>query len=272
MTNRNYLNPIIDDVKKRYVKYRRIGKNRTTAIELIHEDYSDELHDEDDRLAVLIGLSLSLCKKKELLEPIATETLNEIRCAYQNLAFDDDTIAYLNEIECYLTNGQFFGSEAFYKQTPRYVPDWKRGDLFSHILTYPAAENLGIMGWNILLYKVGEYIDEVESLHQLMYVSICPPDKIPSCENDIKNLVFLRMMQLGERSEYLAQITIKSKKGEKSYGLTKIGCYPDIPNLCNYLEENPSTAMPLWGSAGRCNPWPGFEDQICRLYKKFGLQ
>ena len=271
MVNRNSLNPIIDDVHNRYVKYRRTGKNRATAIESIREDYAEELQDGDDRLAVLIGLSLSLCKKNELYEALATETLNEIRLAYQYSAFNDGTIAYLKEIESKLTNGDLFGNEAFYKQTARYVPDWKKGDLFSRILTYPAAETLGIMGWNILLYKVDEYIDATGVLHQLMYVSLCPPNRIPSCENDVKDLVFLRMMQLGEKSEYLAQITIKSKKEEESYGLTLVGCYPDIHRPNNYWGENPCTAMPLLGRTKQSNQWPGFEDQICRLYRKFGL-
>ena len=65
MATGNVLSPIIDDVQTQYVKHRRTGKSRTTAIELIHEEYIHELQDVDDSLAVLIGLSLALCKKKE---------------------------------------------------------------------------------------------------------------------------------------------------------------------------------------------------------------
>lgn len=271
MVNPNGLNPIINDILKRYVKYRRTGKNRATAIEFIREDYAEELQDEDDRLAVLIGTSLSLCKKNELYEDLATETLNEIRYAYQHSVFDDDMIAYLNEIEVYLANRDLYGNEAFYKQSTNYVSDWKMGDLFFRTITFPSSEALGIMGWNILLYKVGEYIDVVGALHHLILVSLCPPNGIPSCENDMKDLSFLRMMQLGDRSEYLAQITVKNKKDELGYGLTKVGCYPDVLHPGSYLEEDPLTAMPLCGRTKQNTQWPGFEDQICRLYKRFCL-
>lgn len=270
MASRNNLSPIIDDVQKKYNKYRKTGKTRATAIELIREDYSQELQDEDDRLAVLIGLSLSLCTKKELVEPIATETLSEIRYVCQERAIDNVTHTYLSEVEKFLKNESVYGNEALYKQASAYEPDWKIGDMFSHTLSYPSSEALGIKGWIILLYKVGEYVDEFEDHHQLMYVSLCPPEKIPSCDKDIQELVFLRMMQLGDRSEYLAQVTIKSKKEENAYGFTKIGYYPNIPHLVDHFDENPLTAMPLFGRMRRDDLWPGYEDQICRLYKKYG--
>lgn len=272
MKNPSFLNPIAGDVQREYVKYRRAGKSRAAAIEQIFENYTNELEDEDDRLAVLIGLSLALCKKNEFVEALAVQTRNEIRRAYQNAADDDKMTAYLNELDRYLANESLLGDEALYKQTSKYVPEWEIGDLFCHTLTYPAAEALGIMGWSILLYKVGEHVDEFEEHLQLMYVSLCPPDQLPSCENDMEKLVFLRMMQLGERSEYLAQITIKSRRTEKSYGLTKIGCYPKIVYPKNCVEENPLTAMPLFGYFRKSDQWPGFEDQICRLYRKFGLK
>ena len=272
MVELNSANSIIEDVQNRYIKYRRIGKNRAVAIELIHEDYTEELQDEDDRLAVLMGLSLSLCKKRELFEPFASSTLKELRLARHNSSFSGKIVEHLNEIEGFLINADYFGDEATYHQTDRYVPDWEIGDLFAHTLTYPSAEGLGIMGWNILLYKVGEYADKVGTLHQLMYISLCPPNNIPSCEKEFLDLPFLRMMQLGDRSEYLAQMTIKSKKDETCYGLTKVGCYPDIRHPSDRVEENPFTSMPLQGITKHSKRWPGFEDQICRLYRKFDPQ
>lgn len=270
MISRNSLSPIIDDIQKQYTKYRKTGKTRATAVELIREKYPQELQDEDDRLAVLIGLSLSLCKKGELIEPVATETLSEIQRIKQKNVLDDATNTYLAEVERCLKEKAVYGKEALYKRISTYVPNWKIGDAFFHTLTYPTAESLGIKGWLILLYKVGEYVDEFEAYHQLMFVSLCPPEKIPSCQNDLQELGFLRMMCAGNKSEYLAQITIRSQKDENAYGLTKIGCYPNISAPDDYGKENPLTAMPLLGRLRKSDLWPGYEDQICRLYKKYG--
>lgn len=270
MLIQNSLNLIIESVQKQYVKHRKIGRTRAEAIELIRAEYAQELQDADDRLAVLIGLSLSLCKKKELLESIAAETLNEIQRVNRESANDRVNDTDFVEIERCLGDKTMYGKEALYKRTSIYVPDWKNGDTFSHVLTYPTSETLGIRDWLILLYKVGEYVDEFEVHHQLVYVSLCPPDKVPSCNKDFEKLDFLRVMCMGDKAEYLAQITIKNKKAEEAYGLSKIGCFPNVLLPDDHVEEDPLTAMPLFGRVRRDDLWPGYEDQICRLYKKYG--
>lgn len=270
MAIRNSLNPMIEEVKKQYVKHRKMGKTRDEAIELIRVEYAYELQDADDRCAVLIGLSLALCKKKELIESIAMETLDEIRNVRRESVQDKENDIDYVEVERCLEDRNVYGNEAFYKRTSIYVPDWKNGDTFSHELTYPESESLGVRGWFILLYKVGEYVDKFEVHHQLVYVSLCPPDKVPSCNKDFEKLSFLRMMCMGDKAEYLAQITIKSKKAEESYGLSKVGRFPNVLLPGDYVEENPLTAMPLFGRVRRDDLWPGYEDQICRLYKKYG--
>lgn len=264
-------NPIVVDIIDLYAKYRRTGKNRVAAIEQIRKDFAEELQDEEDGLAVLMGLTLSLCKKRELFEPFKSETLNNLHDICRNSVFDVDTATVARELESYLNNVEYLGEEALYKQKGSYVPDWKIGDLFSHVLTYPYAETLGIKEWCILLYKVGEYTDANGMLCQLLYVSLCPPNKIPSSESEFSDLGFLRMMRLGEKSEYLAQMSIKSEQEEAFCNLTKIGHYPDVHHPVNNIEENPFTAMPLQGRTRQSKHWPGFEDQICRLYRKYGL-
>ena len=71
-------NPLIVDIQEEYIDYRKSGKGREETLELIHNEYNGELQDDDDRLAVYIGLLLGLCNKNELTEDIAVETLNEI--------------------------------------------------------------------------------------------------------------------------------------------------------------------------------------------------
>ena len=262
---------ISEDVRLQYEKHRKRGCPRGDAIALVREEYNGELHDDDDRIAVLGGLVQGLYKKHELLETLADETRTEIQRIKQNCLCSEDIHKYITEIEKKLNDANAYGKEAPYKQASVYRPDWAIGDTFSHALTFPAAENLGIIGWFILLHKVGEYVDAHGEYRQLMCVSICPPDSIPSSYDDLQKLGILPMMQSGGKYEYLAQIVIKSKRGENSYDLTKIGCFTkDNETLLDDYNENPLTAMPLFGTLKRNDLWPAYEDLICRLYRRFG--
>lgn len=260
--------PMIKDVEEMYVKYRKKGCTRSEAIELIRHQYACELEDDDDRVVILIGISLALCKKKELLETIATETLQEITRVNCEKAVEEEK-KFFTKVERRLKDKNVYGNEATYKRKTIYVPDWKCGDVFSHILTYPSSEKLGIKGWVILLYKAGEYVDKFEDHHQLVYVWLCPPDKVPVCKEDFEKLDFLPMMYMGDWTEYLAQIEIKSKKAEETFGLTKIGCFPNLLLPGDPAKENPLTAMPLFGKLRRTDFWPAYENQICILYRAY---
>ena len=271
MKDGNRSNPIIREVQKQYVRYRKKGLGREEAIKEIRTEYAQELCDEDDKIAVLLGLSLALCKKKELFAVLAEETLDELQriyCANKEGILSERE--YVNFKE-YLEKKEMYGEEAFYKKVSRYVPGWKVGDIFSHRLTYPASKPLGIEGWFILFVKVGEYIDEFDIHHQLMCISLCPPDKVPSSSKEFEELGFLPVMNT-VKEEYLAQITIKSRKAERGYELCKIGCFPDVMVPSSCLNENPLTAMPLFGKTKKDELWIGYEDQICRFYKRFGMK
>ena len=177
---------IVKDVEKLYISFRKAGKNRKEALDVIRDDYAQELQDADDRLSVLIGLSLALCKKKELIEPIATETLDEIADVISKCKLDKKDLKYLLNIEQCLKNEEVYGNEALYKPKSLYVPDWKVGDTFSHTLTCPLSEELGIKGWFILLCKVGEHVDEFGDHRQLMCASLCSPEKVPTCKEEFQ--------------------------------------------------------------------------------------
>jgi len=259
--------PLINDLETEYVKHRKMGRGRFEAIELLRNKYAEELEDTDERSIVLIGLSLALCKKKELFEAIAEETMKEIQCA-KNLGILEENIC--EGLEQYLQDKTLYGEEAIYKRTAKYVPAWEVGDVFSHVLTFPDAEKLGINGWVILFYKAGELEDEFGETRQLMYVTLCPPDKVPASDKDFEELSFLPMMGIGQHLEYLAQILIKSKKAEEGYGLSKIGHFPDVPFPGNPNKEHPLTAMPLFGRMKRYGLIPVYEDLICSLYRDFG--
>ena len=79
------------------------------------------------------------------------------------------------------------------------------------------------------------------------------------------------MMKKGEDFEYLAQIVVRNKREENAYCLVKAGNYNDLsdPWLKQCKQENILTAMPLFGKIRKNDSWPAYEDQICRLYRKF---
>ena len=63
----NSIKLIITDIQHAYVSHRESGKSRKEIIELLLEEYEGGLNDDDERVAVLIGVSLSLCKKKGIV-------------------------------------------------------------------------------------------------------------------------------------------------------------------------------------------------------------
>lgn len=271
MALRNNYSPIIGDIQKEYNDYRAAGKSRADAVHAIKADYAAELRDEEDGAAVMIGLSLSLCRKRELTKEIALETLCAIETARKLLDAGDKRIPYLSEMESLFQDESMFGEEAKYKIRTAYAPDWQVGDTFSHTLTVPRAEKLGILGWSILLYMVGEYTDRAGISHQLMYAALCPPGKEPASGPELQALGFLRMMPHdGDKWDYLVQLTIKNKKDMLAYGLSKIGNFPDVAPPADRTDENPLVAMPFFGFARKGCSWPGYEDQICQLYREFG--
>ena len=66
MNNEHNFVLIVNEVQKQYMNLRTLGKNRETAIATIKHNYIEAMQDEDDSMAVMIGVVLSLCKKKEL--------------------------------------------------------------------------------------------------------------------------------------------------------------------------------------------------------------
>lgn len=257
---------LVDEVYKEYFYIRSAGKTRADGIAFILEKYTMELQDEDERFAVLIGLSIALCQRDEMTVEIAEQTLGEIQAVKQNYILNDDTQKMFKKVEQCLKEKTAYGSEAHYKKTSKYVPNWKIGDLFVHQIKHPASEMLGIKDWYILMYKVGEHIDSLGKHRQLMYISLYPLDNIQTCFDNVLQIKFLPMILAGNGTEYMAQIIITGKKDEEGYELSKIGNYPNLllPNDCT--EESPLTAMPLWGRLRPDDQYPGYEKQICRIY------
>lgn len=258
--------PIILDVEERYMEYRKSGKNRDEAIAAIEAEESEAIMDSEDHVAIALGLAFALCKKKELTEVVYFKAIDAIIKFKNVLEANDHRRSFLDAAERYLRNPVLYGLEATYRRRTPYTPDWKTGDVFSHVLTHPRSKSLGIENWTILFYKVGEYMHGRYPI-QLMYVCLCPPGKLPSTSQELQELGFLRMMNHNDKWDYLAQILIKSAKDEQSYQLKRIGNFPGVVPPADRTEENPETAMPLFGIMEQGNTRPDYEDQICRIYR-----
>ncbi len=265
------MNELVLDVQEDYKLYRIQGHNRETAIRAIKSAYHRELEDADDKMAVMLGLVLALCKKKELTEEIAEEARACIENVKQYSQDECSVQMYLKKMAQKISLPEVYGKEATYRRKIPYVPDWQEGDLFAHTITHPIADEIGIGGWTILLYKVGEYVDPHQDLWQLVYVTLCPPEEEPTTSQQLQDLGFLRMMRRGngDRWEYLAHITIKNKKDEALCGLKKIGNFPNITAPTDGVIQDPFYSRPLFGVLKKASISPHFEYDICLLYKRF---
>ena len=270
MKESDKLQSYISDTLARYKRFRSIGKSRNEAISLVKEEFSEELEDDDDRVSVLIGLSHALCQKQELTSFIAQETICEINRVLETSNIDSITQKVYYDMLRMLHDKSMQGEEAFYRRRLPYKPQWEIGDLFTHSISIPNAVSIGIIGWSILFYKVGEHLDTTGNYRHLMYVSLCPPGTEPASSLQLSELGFLRMMPHGDKWDYMVQVTPKSKQDELNYHLTKIGNYKNVILPSDRTEENPVVAMPMYGCLKKGDTIPFFEEQICRLYKRFG--
>lgn len=259
----NYNELLVEEVQKRYLDYRFAGISREETINRLKSDYASELLDSDDIPNIAAGMTLALCKKHELTNDFATELQRWIECT------STATEPKMQRILQLLSDTCMYGKEASYRHKKEFFPDWKTGDLFSHVLTHPSAEKLGFFNWVILFYKVGEYTDQDLIRRHLMYITLCPPKKVPQTAEELQSLNFLRMMCHGSLWDYWGQITVKSQKELLGFELTWLGNFPGILPPQDQATEDPLVAMPLFGSTKRDPQHPGYEDQICRLIKSY---
>ena len=263
----NEYNSVVEEILDRYPVLRKRGNGRDRSIKLLHEEYGQELSDEDDRSYVLVALALALCRKTELTQPIRDEALQAVgqlreQVPNRNKAFDK-LLAYLSEDR--------IGPEAIYRSRKIYDPQWRIGDTFIHAFSQPAAEKAGLSGWYVVFRKVGEYVDQEDHHMQLVYVTLCPPASIPKTDEELRSLGYLRVMLHDHGWDYLVQLYFKSRKDEEKWQLQKIGCFPDAGSPADATVEDPLVSMPFFGALHRNTDELAYENQVCSLYKLRGI-
>ena len=250
------LHPMMQEISDEYRALRASGSGREEAVSRLRAEYHNELRYMDDAPYVHLGIALALCRRGELTpdtaEP-AKKALEELR------RIRPEKSAQLKRIEKTLDAPESSGAEKPAKKRKRYDPQWSVGDTFIRRLESPIAAEEGLAGWYVVIRKVGEFVDHLDKLVQLVVLSVCPPDAIPKTGDDVKKLGNLKMMDAitpeGLKANYLAHIQIGCSRTEKAFALEKIGCFPDVP-LPEDQQKDPDVriAMPLatgndrWGN------------------------
>ena len=264
-------NSIIEEISDSYTALRNKGKGREVSIDIIRETFQKEFMDEDDRPYAEIALALALCKKDELTQKIKDDALRSVEQMKAREDRNDDSQRNSKYVELFrYLSGKGTGPEAKYKMRKTYDPGWVVGDTFIHPFSQMAADKTGLHGWYIVMRKVGEYVSTEYRHMQLVYITICPPEKIPRTDEELRELGFLRMMDHTYAWDYLGQLYFKNKKDEQSWDLQKIGCFPDAGCPDDASEENPLVSMPIFGGVEK-DGMLSFEYQVCRFIKSRGI-
>ena len=185
------LHPMMQEISDEYRALRASGSGREEAVSRLRAEYHNELQYMDDAPYVHLGIALALCRRGELTpdtaEPAkkAVEELRRIR---------PEKSAQLKRIEKTLDAPESSGAEKPAKKRKRYDPQWSVGDTFIRRLESPIAAEEGLAGWYVVIRKVGEFVDHLDKLVQLVVLSVCPPDAIPKTGDDVKKLGNLKMM------------------------------------------------------------------------------
>lgn len=266
---------LIDDIKYNYRHYRFFGNSREQAINMIKEAFCEELCDTDESPYVQIALALVLSKKNELTLEVkndALEAIAELR-VQEDYVNDKRFQRGCDELKEYLSDERI-GPEAEFRAVKRYKPEWKIGDTFIHAITSPEAEQKGFSGCYIVLCKVGEYLSIDQKHMQIVYSAICSKEAIPTTEEELNALGWVRMLCEGNKNRwsYIGQLDLKSKKDEERWNLQKIGCFPNIKRPSDEVAIRPLVSMPITGFFHKEEEYPHFENNICRLAKENGIK
>lgn len=260
--------PIVNEICEEYTAMRSLGKSRSAALKTLRDSYSCELEDCDDSLYVKIALALALCQNHELTEDIAKEGI----VATKKLSSIQRGEKHeLEAIEALIADKDSYGAAKAIRPAKRFSPEWNVGDTFAHLMESKLSESYGLKDWYILIRKLSDYINNKGQEVQVVVLTLCPHDKLPSSTENINSLGYLKMMSRGNgKSDYYAQMLITKKQNETAFGISKIGCFPDIKLPTDQVKSDVLTAMPLFNNKDP-DGCMHYEMMACRSFKNFGI-
>ncbi len=263
--------PLIFDVVTEYQTLRRSGSDRGAALKQLEINYSNELSDTDTKGPVRIGMAFALCQKKELVTSVKEAALESIQDMIRAGDWGEEGNRLLLRAQKTISQDKMLGQEAVYGKRRIYDPNWQIGDTFIHPLTIPRTKDLGIEGWYLIMRKAGDYTDREGKIHQLVYLTLCPPEKIPPNDEELQKLGYLKMTPL---NDYLCQLEMKNKKEELFCGFKKIGNYGKVKEPVKQNTNRPLIASYVLPTSPSVNypTSPSFEEIVLSKYRSYGIQ
>lgn len=261
--------PLIHEIYTKYIFFRNHNCSSTETLEKIFLDYSHELNDDDDSFSIFSGIALAQRDYGEIDEH-TKQTAMELANHRLGEA-EKNEIKIIESILMQLSKENSSPKSKKTAKSSSYTVNWIVGDTFCHQFTHPDSEIAGIYGWFLLFRKVGEYIDWKGHPIQLGYLSVCPQDAIPQTVEALNKLGFLRVMNHGEKWDYLVQANIQSKRAENALKMERIGCFPNAICPTDEMQSSPEVSMPLFNGIDKKTGCPSYEDVICRFYRWYGI-
>ena len=262
--------PLVFDILEEYHALEENGIDNKTACSMLRQRYWQELEDTDDGDIVWIALAIAQAGSSASDETLRQKALYAI----ENRLHDDELPAELARAfkqAAKLVNRADNAHRKEHRKARSYRPEWRVGDTFAHLLSHPLTSRAELEGWYVLFRKTGEYTDVKQKTHQLGYLSLCPPEKLPHKKEELEALGYLRVMPAGSASwEYLVQIEIQSKKAERELQFEYLGSFPDAAKPPDEVLRKPEVSMPFFTGIDKQTGCPSYEDHICRIFTRNG--
>lgn len=259
--------PMIHDIQKEYLNYRRNGISREDAIHELIEAYAAELKDEDDAPQVWIGLAYVTSVGNELTTKLMMQAEKGLdRLMNQHPEMAADLLAFRDSV----CDASRLGPEAKYPLPHKrsYRPDWEEGDTFAYELQGEYSRSFGLEGWFIILRKKGEATGHTGNSNPLVYMTLCPPGQLPDTEVQLASLGYLPFGYCSDGYVFKGQMELNARN-IKRLKLMKIGCYPLLSSPQNEGQSFPLPGWPLFFIQG--DEPNDLEIKACLNYHNIGI-
>ena len=183
---------LLCDIKAEYRKLREEGQSRNMAMQVLLEQYHNELTigAEDDGLLFWIGLADAQYAMKELSQEVAGKGIVSLELLAA-------TVPELAKGDIERRKTQFacapMPERKSIRKPKRFRCQWKIGDTFAYQLSGPDAEKYGVAGDYVLLRKVDEMEAWDERLFPIVTVTHWPNAKFPSSEEEFQKIPLLKL-------------------------------------------------------------------------------
>ncbi len=230
--------PLINDIISAYESFRRNGQSREEAVKMVLVEFAGEDPDTEDDVLTWIGLAMAMAKNKELTE----EVLNRSNVRFDNAISIFPNVKAILEFEKQrLQDPLCSGPEKHYRRINCFKPDWKVGDTFIQQMNGKVPRRFGMEKWFSIIRKIDEFQDHDGYWVQLVYLTVCEPDKIPCTVEDINVLGYIPIYpwQRKGKWEFQAGIRVRSRRELSGFEFSSIGNYADaLPPAQEYLPSH----------------------------------